>query len=60
MTEAKRQTLKDKVAAGAAAVVLWFARKPILGWIAGLLDGEEPSEGDDRSADDSDSTGDTQ
>ena len=50
---------KGWVAAGAAAVVLWFARKPILGWLADLLDGEEPGEADGRSADDSDSTGDT-
>ena len=48
------------VAAGAAAVVLWFARRPILGWLADLLEGEEPGEGNGRSADDSDSTGDTQ
>ena len=33
---------KGWVAAGTAAVVLWFARKPILGWLADLLEGEEP------------------
>ena len=33
---------KGWVAAGAAAVVLWFARKPILGWLADLLESEEP------------------
>ena len=43
---------KGWVAAGTAAVVLWFARKPILGWLADLLEGEEPGEGDGRSADD--------
>jgi len=48
------------VAASAAAVMLWFARKPILGWLADLLEGEEPGEDDGRSADDSESTGDTQ
>lgn len=55
---------KGWVAAGTAAVVLWFARKPILRWIADLLDGddehEEPGAAQGRSADDSDSTGDTQ
>lgn len=51
---------KGWVAAGAAAVVLWFARKPILGWLADLLDGEEPDEGDSRSADTIDPTGDPQ
>lgn len=46
------------LAAGAAALVLWFARKPILGWVADRLDGgdagddgEEPSEAAGRSAD---------
>ena len=39
---------KGWVAAGAAAVVLWFARKPILGWLADLLEGEEPGEADGR------------
>ena len=43
------------VAAGAAAVVLWFARKPIMRWVADVLDpehaGEEPGEADGRSAD---------
>ena len=49
------------VAAGTAAVVLWFARKPILGWLADLLEGEseEPGEDDARSAEDNDS-GDSQ
>jgi hypothetical protein len=54
---------KGWVAAGAAAVVLWFARKPILGWLADLLEGddasEEPGEAASRCADDTDSTGDT-
>jgi hypothetical protein len=51
---------KGWVAAGTAAAVLWFARKPILGWLADLLDrDEEPGEADDRSADDTDSTGET-
>ena len=45
---------KGWVAAGTAAVVLWFARKPILGWLADLLDGEdaEPGEAAGRSEDD--------
>ena len=51
---------KGRVAAGATAMVLWFARKPILRWLADLLDREEPAEPDGRSADDSDSTGDPQ
>lgn len=51
---------KGWVAAGAAAVVLWFARKPILGWLADLLEGEEPGEAAGRSAGDTDSTGDPQ
>jgi hypothetical protein len=33
---------KGWVAAGAAAVVLWFARKPILRWLADVLEGKEP------------------
>ena len=33
---------KGWVAAGTAAVVLWFARKPILGWLTDLLESEEP------------------
>ena len=33
------QDNKGWVAAGAAAVVLWFARRPILRWIADLLNG---------------------
>lgn len=53
---------KGWVAAGAAALVLWFARKPILGWVADLLDeaGAEPAEPDGRSDGDTDSTGDPQ
>ena len=35
---------KGWVAAGTAAVVLWFARKPILGWLADLLDGSQDEE----------------
>ena len=53
---------KGWVAAGAAAVVLWFARKPIIGWLAELLEGdpdEEPGEAAGRSGEDTDSTGDT-
>jgi hypothetical protein len=42
---------KGWVAAGAAAVVLWFARKPIVRWLAELLDDEEPGEPSSRSAD---------
>jgi hypothetical protein len=42
---------KGWVAAGAAAVVLWFARKPIVRWLADLLDDEEPGEPGSRSAD---------
>jgi hypothetical protein len=34
---------KGWVAAGTAAVVLWFARKPILAWLADLLEGKEPA-----------------
>ena len=53
-----------RVAAGVTAVVLWFARKPILRWLADLLDGEsadaEPGEADGRSARETDSTGDPQ
>jgi hypothetical protein len=33
------------VAAGAAAIVLWFARKPILGWLADQLDAGETADG---------------
>lgn len=44
---------KAKVAAGIAAVVLWFARGPILGALGRLIgadeDGEEPADADDRS-----------
>lgn len=52
---------KGLVAAGTAALVLWFARKPILHWLAGLLDGDEdaePAAADSRS--DTDSSGDLQ
>ena len=45
------------VAAGAAAVVLWFARRPILRWVADLLDDEEPDEAAGRSDDETDMTG---
>ena len=52
---------KGWVAAGTAAVVMWFARRPILGWVAGLLEddeaSEEPGEADGRCEADSDSTG---
>ncbi len=51
---------KSWVAAGATAVVLWFARKPILRWLADVLDSEEPGEANGRSADETDSTGDSQ
>jgi hypothetical protein len=52
---------KGRIAAGAAALVLWFARKPILGWVADLLDepGAEPGEAESRSDDDTDTTGDS-
>jgi hypothetical protein len=52
---------KGWVAAGAAAVVLWFARKPILGAVADLLDDgaeAEPGEVDRRSPNEADYTGD--
>ena len=39
---------KGWVAAGTAAVGLWFARKPIMRWLADLLDGEEPGEPEGR------------
>jgi hypothetical protein len=44
---------KGWVALGATAVVLWFARRPILRWVADLLDAEgaEPGDTDSRSAD---------
>ena len=51
---------KRWVAAGAAAVVLWFARKPVLGWFADLIDGEEPGTAAGRSAEETDTDGDTQ
>lgn len=53
---------KGWVAAGTAAVVLWFARKPILGWVADWLDGGDSSEEPDASqgrSDDSDTSGDS-
>ena len=41
---------KGKVAAGIAAVVLWFARRPILDALGRLIgDDEEPADGDGRS-----------
>jgi len=44
---------KGKVAAGIAAIVLWFARGPILDALARLVgideDDEEPADGDSRS-----------
>ena len=44
---------KGTVAAGIAAVVLWFARRPILGALGSLIgDDEEPADGDSRSDDD--------
>ena len=44
---------KCTVAAGIAAVVLWFARRPILGALGRLIgDDEEPVDGDGRSDDD--------
>lgn len=46
------------VAAGAAAVVLWFARKPLIGWLADLLDDAEPGAAASRSAHETDSDGD--
>jgi len=44
---------KGWLAAGATAVALWFARKPILRWVADVLDsdGAEPDEAAGRSAD---------
>lgn len=47
---------KGKVAAGVAAVVLWFARRPILNALGRLIgtdeDGAEPPDADSRSEDD--------
>jgi len=44
---------RGKVAAAVAAVILWFARGPILDSIARLFgDDEEPGEADSRSDDD--------
>ena len=59
------ETNRGWVAAGAAAVVLWFARKPILGWLADWLDGgenadAEPGEPAGRSDREAPFTGDTQ
>ena len=52
---------KGWIAAGTAALALWFARKPILGWVADWLDADaEPSDADTRSADNSQSAGDMQ
>jgi len=55
---------KGWVAAGTAAVVLWFARKPILGWLADLLEDSdenaEPGEAAAGSDHDTDSPGETQ
>ena len=43
---------KGKVSAALAAVVLWFARGPIIDAVAGLLgDDPEPEEADSRSDD---------
>lgn len=56
------QDNKGWMAAGAAALVLWFARKPILARIADLLDepqpGLEPNAAEARSPAEVDSTGD--
>jgi hypothetical protein len=44
---------KGTVTAAIAAVVLWFARKPILGALGRLIgDDEEPADGDSRSDND--------
>ena len=44
---------KGKIAAGIAAVVLWFARGPILDALGRLIgDDEEPAGGNDRSDND--------
>jgi hypothetical protein len=44
---------KGTIAAGIAAVVLWFARRPILAALGRLIgDDEEPLDGDGRSDDD--------
>ena len=44
---------KGTVAAGIAAVVLWFARRPILDALGRWMGGdEEPADGDSRSDDD--------
>lgn len=46
---------KGWVALGAAAVLLWFARRPLLRWVADVLDpehaDEEPGDAQSRSAD---------
>ena len=56
---------EDNKGTVAAAVVLWCARKPLLGWLADLLDGggaegedEEPSAPEGRSNGEEVSTGD--
>lgn len=59
------ETNRGWVAAGAAAVVLWFARKPILGWLADRLDRDEgddaePGETASRSKREAPFTGDSQ
>ena len=53
---------KGWLAAGVAAVVLWFARRPILDWVADLLAGPdaEPGEASGRSSDATEFTGDPQ
>jgi hypothetical protein len=43
---------KGWVAAGTAALVLWFARKPLLAWLGELLGDEEPEGDGGRSGDD--------
>ena len=43
---------KGKVAAGIAAVILWFARGPILDALGPLIGDEEPGEADGRSEED--------
>ena len=44
---------KGQIAAALAAVVLWFARRPILGALGRLIgDDEEPADGDSRSDND--------
>ena len=43
---------KGKVAAGIAAVILWFARGPILDALGPLIGDEEPADADSRSDED--------